>query len=212
MKKKHLVAGVVTIAALGGGTAGAVAATSDQKATETAVLADAAKRLGGTTGDLRSALSNAEDAQLAAAVKAGKLTQAQADEIKQHRAQEGTVLGVGGGHRGGGGPGGHHGGGRFLLADAARAIGISEDKLMTQLRDGKTLTAVAKANGKTLSEVRSAVKAAATKRLDADLKAGRITQAQHDEEVSELDDEIARLGDLRGGPGDHGRPKATPTP
>lgn len=213
MNKKHLVAGVVTFAALAGGTAGAVAATSDQKATETAVLADAAKRLGVKTEALRSALSTAEDAQLAAAVKAGKITQAQADEIKQHRTQEGTVLDLGGGHHGG--PDGHHGGGRFLLSDAAKALGISESKLMTQLRDGKTLTAIAKANGKTLADVKAAVKDAATKRLDADLKAGKITQAQHDEEVSELDDEIADLGDFhggRGGPGDHDGPGGKPDP
>jgi len=197
MNRKHLITAVVTVAGLAGGTGAAVAATSDQKAAEQTVLADAAKRLGVTAADLRSALAGAEDAQLDAAVKAGRLTQAQADEIKQHRADEGTVLGLG--HGGPGGPG-HHGG-RFLLADAAQAIGITEDRLMTQLRSGKTLTAIAEANGKTLGEVRTAVKAAAVARLDADLKAGDISRTQRDEEVAELDDEIARLGDFRGGPG-----------
>jgi hypothetical protein len=147
-------------------------------------------------------LSKAEDAQLAAAVKAGKLTQAQADEIKQHRRREGTVLGLG---HGPGGPGHHGGGPHELFADTADALGIGEDQLITQLRAGKSLEAIAKANGKTLAELESAVKAAATKRLDADLKAGRITKAQHDEELAELDDEVAHLGEFRphghGGPG-----------
>jgi predicted DNA-binding protein (UPF0251 family) len=203
MKRKHLIAGAVTVAALAGGTAGAIAATSDEKATEQAVLTDAAKKLGVDATDLRNALASAEDAQLDAAVKAGRLTQAQADEIKQHRQAEGTVLGIG---RGGHGPGDHRGGGRFLLTDAAKAIGISEQSLITQLRDGKTLTAVAKTHGKTLAEVKAAVKQSATARLDADLKAGRITQAQRDEEVGELGDELARLGDFgRFGPrGHHG--------
>jgi hypothetical protein len=224
MKRKHLIAGAVTVAALAGGTAGAIAATSDDKAAEQAVLTDAAKKLGVSATDLRNALASAEDAQLDAAVKAGTLTQAQADEIKQHRQADGTVLGFG---RGGHGPDGHHGGGRFLISDAAKAIGISERSLITQLRDGKTLTAIAKAKGKTLAEVKAAVKQSATARLDADLKAGRITQAQRDEEVAELDDEIARLGDLGrfgprghhgfgpggpGGPGVPGGPGDGPTP
>lgn len=218
MKRKHLIAGAVTVAALAGGTAGAIAATSDHKATENAVLSDAAKQLGVSAADLRNALANAEDAQIDAAVKAGKLTQAQADEIKAHRKAEGTVLGFGGRGHGPGGPGGPHGG-RFLLTDAAKAIGISERSLLTQLRDGKTLTAIAKAKGKSLADVKAAVKQSATARLDADLKAGRITQAQRDEEVGELDEELSHLGDFRGfhdhgfrGPrpgGDEGPP---PTP
>ena len=205
MTRKHLIAGAVTIAALAGGTAGAVAATSGDKAAEQSVLSDAAKRLGVSPAELRSALAGAEDAQLDAQVKAGNLTRAQADEIKAHRKQDGTVLHFG---RGGHGPGGHdgHGGGRFLLTDAAKAIGISESSLATQLRSGKTLSAIAKANGKTLAGVTAAVKQSATARLDADLKAGRITKAQRDEEVTELGEELSHLGDFGrfGHHGDHG--------
>ena len=98
------------------------------------------------------------------------------------------------------GPGGHgHGGpgGPFMLGDAAKAIGIGADALVTQLRDGKSLAAIAKAHGKTLSDVKAAVEAAATKRLDADLKAGRITQAQRDELAGHLDEAIDHLGDAR---------------
>jgi hypothetical protein len=192
MHRKHLIAGAATLVALAGGTAGAVAATTDQKAAEQTVLADAAKRLGVGADELRDALANAEDAQLDAEVKAGRLTQEQADAIKQRREADGTVLdlGHGGPGHGHGGPGGH-----FLLADAADAIGISEDALMSRLRDGRSLAAIAKARGTTLAEVKAAVKQAATRRLDADLKAGRTTQAEHDEAVDHLDEEIGRLGE-----------------
>ena len=202
MRTKHLIAGAVTIAAVAGGTAGAVAATDDHKAAEQSVLADAAKRLGVSSDELRSALSKAEDAQLDADVKAGRITQAQADEIRAHRQADGTVLELGHGGPGhhGPGPGGHGGpGGRFLFSDAAKALGLSERSLMTQLRDGKSLASIAKAQGKTLADVKAAVKQAATARLDADLKAGRITQAEHDEEVAELDEEVDHLD----GFGDH---------
>ena len=172
MSRKKLIAGAATLAVLAGG-ASAVAATTttDRKAEEQAFLADAAKRLGVSSDQLTSALTAAQDARLAAAVKAGELTQAQADAIKARRAADGTVLSLGrgpGGH--GGGPGGR-GGGRELLADAAKAIGITEDALKTQLRDGKTLTEIVKAEGKTLADVQAAVKQAAVARLDAALKA-----------------------------------------
>ena len=195
--KKKLIAGSVVVLSVAGATTGAIAATSNHKQEEQAVLSAAAKQLGVRTDELRSALSSAENAQLDAEVKAGRLTQAQADAIKQRRQADDTVLGLGrDGHRGGFG----HGGGPELLADAAMAIGISETKLMDQLRAGKTLEAVAKANGKTLAEVKAAVKRSATAQLDADLKAGKITRSQRDEEVSELEDEIAHLGRF----GDHG--------
>jgi hypothetical protein len=191
MKRAHLIAGVAVAAAVAGGTA--IAATSGDKQAEQAVLADAANRLGVGTDELRSALSQAEDAQLDAAVKAGRLTQAQADEMKRHRRADGTVLGFG--HHG---PEGfdHRPGGPFLLEDVAGALGISQATLVKELRGGKTLAAVIKAHGKTLDEVKAAVKQAATERLDADLKAGRITKEQHDWALSELDEHIDHLGEF----------------
>jgi hypothetical protein len=211
MRSRHIAAGVAVIAALGGGTAAAVAATTDdKKATENAVLADAAKKLGVNSDDLRSALAGAEDAQIDAQVKAGELTQAQADAIKARRASDGTVLGVGGGHGGRGG----HGGGR-LADDAAKALGITTTSLFDQLRGGKTLEDITKAKGKTLDEVKAAVKTSATAELKADLAAKRITQAQYDEQIGDLDDEIADLASGRlghgGGRGDHGAPGGAST-
>ena len=98
------------------------------------------------------------------------------------------------------------------MADVAKAIGIGEDALFAQLRDGKRLAAIAKAHGKSLADVKAAVEAAATKRLDADVKAGRITQAQRDEIADHLDEAIDHLGEARDrgphgpGPWDHDRP------
>jgi hypothetical protein len=201
MRTKHLATGAATLAVLAGGAAGAIAATNDDKAAEQSVLDDAAKRLGVSADDLRSALAGAEDAQLDAAVKAGKLTQAQADEIKADRKADGTVLNLGHGGRGGHG----HGGGPRLMDDAAKALGISTTSLFDQLRAGKTLEQVAKAKGKTLAEVKAAVKQSATNELKADLAAKKITQSQYDDAISHLDDEIAELG-TRGpghGPGGH---------
>lgn len=208
--KRKLIAGSLAALAVAGGTAGAIAATNSNRNEERAVLADAARRLGVGTDELRNALSQAQDAHLAAAVKAGRLTQEQADDIKERRAQKGTVLG----HRGGpGGPGPGHGGGggHELVADAAKALGISEQRLVDQLRAGKPPAQIAKAAGKTLAEVKAAVRRRAVARIDADVKAGRITQAQRDEMIEHLDEALDRLEDFRGfrgpgGPGGFGHP------
>ncbi len=211
MQRKRLIAGIVTVAALAGGAAGAVAATSEKEA-EQQVLSNAAKRLGVSAKELRSALAAAEDAQLDAAVKTGELTQEQADRIKEHRQADGTVLRLGPG-RHHGGPGGHPGGGHLasgprLMEDAASALGISSQQLFERLESGKTLGEIAEAEGKSLAQVKSAVKEAATKRLDAELKAGRITKAQHTELAEHVGEHLDRLGERtafhsRGGHGPH---------
>jgi hypothetical protein len=204
MKTRRFVAGAVTVAALAGGGAVAIAASGND-ATEDAVLADAAKRLGVTQQELRNALGAAEDAQIDRAVQAGKLTQHQADELKQRRQADGSVLGLGG-PREHGFDGDHHGfgpggpGAHGPLDDVAVALGITERQLFDQLRSGKSLADVAKAHGKTLDDVRAAVKAAVIKRLDAAVKAGTITKAERDEEVQELDEHLQHLGERPPGP------------
>jgi hypothetical protein len=210
--KRIAVAAAVGVLAAGG-AGGAIAATKakdDPKKVEDSILSTAAKKLGVTTEQLRDALSSAEDAQLDQAVKDGKLTQAQADAIKKHRAERGTVLGFPGGppgrHRGfgPGGPGGPRGGGIF--GDVAKALGITKAKLFSQLRAGKTLAEIAKANGNSLDDVKAAVTASAKKKLDAAVKAGKITQAQADDMLSHLSEHLDHFGEgpPGGGPGHPG--------
>ena len=91
--KRTILIGGLAASLVGGGAALAARGGDDGRKDEQAVLSDAAKRLGVTPGDLESALGKAEDAQLDQAVKDGRLTQQQADEIKKHRQRSGRVLG-----------------------------------------------------------------------------------------------------------------------
>ncbi len=95
MSRRRIAALALSGALLAGGTTAAIAAVTkdDPNKTEDAILADAAKRLNVTPDKLRDALSAAQDAQIDEAVKAGKLTQKQADLIKEHRKRAGDVLG-----------------------------------------------------------------------------------------------------------------------
>jgi hypothetical protein len=199
VKRYMIVSAAVVAAAAGAG--GAIAATSGEegKKAEQSILDDAAKRLNVSPDDLRSALSAAEDAQLDQAVKDGKLTQAQADAIKAHRKADGRVLG------GPGGPGFGHGFGpggpglRFkggpggALESAATALGLKLADLRTKLQAGKSIADVAKDQGKSLDDVKAAIKAGVTKELDQAVKDGKLTDAQRTDILKQLDDHLDDL-------------------
>jgi polyhydroxyalkanoate synthesis regulator phasin len=199
MSRRRIAAIALSGALVAGGTGAAIAAVgkNDEKRAEQAVLDDAAKRLDVTPEKLRSALNAAQDAQIDEAVKAGKLTQKQADEIKAARKRSGRVLGPFGGaglqhkHVGPGGPGFgmRHG----MLDDIAAALGTTPAKLFASLRSGKSIEDVAKANGKSLADVRSAVKAAVKTRLDKAVKDGDLTQKQADAMVEATDAKLAAI-------------------
>lgn len=218
MRTRRIAAVALTGALVAGGTGAAIAAVTkdDAKKTEQAILDDAAERLDVTPEKLRDALSAARDAQLDQAVKDGELTQKQADAIKAARKDSGRVLG-GPGLHGGPGPGevmklrghgglGKHGFGiRFeLFEDLAEALGTTEDKLIEQLRAGRSVADVAKANGKSLADVRASVRATMKTRLDKAVEDGDLTQKQADELLDGLSEKVTAIGSrkalrLRGG-------------
>jgi len=212
MGGRRIAALALSGALVAGGTGAAIAAVSkdERKAAEDAVLEDAAKRLNVTPDKLRDALAAAQDAQLDQAVKDGKLTQKQADMIKERRKQSGAVLGGPGAlklrggklgiHPGGPGPGfgyghGPHGPGlRMEILDGlADALGTTQSKLREGLRDGKSIADIAKANGKSLDDVRKALKATAKTRLDKAVKDEDLTQKQADRLLDRVGEKIDAL-------------------
>jgi polyhydroxyalkanoate synthesis regulator phasin len=159
-------------------------------------LNDVAKRLNVTPAELQAALKGAASDQIDAAVKAGKLTQDQADALKK-RLDQGDLPGFGFGHRGGGpgfGPGlrfgfGH--GGIAAAGDAASTyLGLTQQELFTQLVSGKSLAQIAKDKGKSVDGLKKAITDASKAKLDAAVKAGDLTQAQADALLQKLTDNL----------------------
>jgi hypothetical protein len=191
--KKKLAAGAVALAALAGGGAalagGGIGTGEDEKA----IIDAAAKELGVEPEALENALESALAARIDAAVAAGRLTEDQAAEMKE-RLQDGELPLFGGR----GGPG-HHGGpglglhGGELVDSAAAYLGLSEDELRTQLQDGKSLSAIAAAEGKSVAGLKTALRAAAKEKLDDAVESGKLTDAQRDEALERFDE---RLDDL----------------
>lgn len=184
MKKRTKLAGAAGAALAVVGAGGAIAADRLTPTEESkAVVEDAAKQLGIDPAKLNAALKQALENRIDAAVAAGRLTEEQGKAMKQRlEASDFPLLGPGPafGFRGFG----HHG---FRDLDAAAAyLGVDEEALRERLRDGETLADVAKATGKSVDGLVTAIVASTTKRLDAAVAAGRITRAQRDEIVSGL--------------------------
>ena len=127
---------------------------------------------------------------LAPLVAAGTITQAQADAVIE--ALQAAK------------PEGHHGHGPGIvhagLDTAAKALGITTEELRTALRDGKTVADVAAEKGVEVQVVIDALVADAQARIATAVSEGRITQAQADERLATLTDDITKLvnGEGRG--------------
>ncbi len=219
-RTKIKIAGATAAAAavLGGG--GAIAATQLSPTEESdAIVADAAKQLGIDADKLDAALKEALENRVDAAVEAGRLTEAQAAELKERiAAGELPLIGLGAGR-------GHHGGhhGFFAFEAAATYLGITEAELRASLEDGDTLAEIAVENGKTAAGLTSALVAATKAKLDEKVEEGMLTEAERTSILAELQSRIAavvngeapfgfRGGPGRGGPGGFGgeRPAEAP--
>jgi hypothetical protein len=223
--RRVLVAAAATLA-VAGGAAAAVAATGGGSRTSD-FLDSVAKHLGVSPQKLEDATKAAAVDQVNADLAAGRITKAQADELKKRiEAGDGVLGGPGGpgfgrGARGfviPGGPGGPGFAGKPFIANelaaAAKYLGLSESDLRTKLEAGQSLADVAKAQGKELAGLEQAILDAAKADLDKAVAAKDLTQSQADDILANLKSHIDNIanGSLRfrgpggpGGPGHVGR-------
>jgi len=198
-KRSIAIVAASALAALGGGVAYGAASGNDP---QEALLSDAAQRLNVSPGELRSALEGAFGDQLDRAVRDGKLTQQQADRMKQAIRRHGLPLG------GPGGPGEHHvfmaGPGGPGIDVAADYLGLTEAQLRERLENGRTLAQIARAEGKSVDGLEQAIVDAAKADLDRAVADGDLTDAQRDEMLERLRDHVDDLVAGRGPRGAHG--------
>ncbi len=200
LKRKLAIGGAVVAAA--GLTGGAYAASSGGTNPRQAFINDVAKRLNVSPTALNDALKGAYQDQLSQAVKSGKLTQAQANKIKQRIAKR-PLAPIGFAHRGflGRGPGGRGFGAGLRargLDAAAKYLGLTNAQLRTQLRSGKSLAQIATAQHKSVSGLTSTLQADIKARLDKAVAAKRLTSAQEQKIISRLDQRLNKLVNRKG--------------
>ena len=198
-KTRRMLVVVVAVLALvaGGSAAFAVSQRSNSpSAQRQAFIKDVAGRLGVKQSALQNAFRQAAFDRIDAAVKAGMLTQKQANAIKA-RIRSGQF-----GPGGFGGPrAGMHGHFEAVLDAAASYIGITRQQLLDQLRSGKSAAEVATAHGKTVAGLKTAVLDAAQKQLDKAVADGNLTRTQADDMLNRLKSNIDNLLNRTGLPG-----------
>lgn len=166
-----------------------------------------ANRLNVTLDTLTQAVRGAAKDVVAQAVTGGTLTQDQANtansRIDQWQPGQGPGLPFFG-ERGRGGPGEKgefgekggfgdfgHGGMMGGLDAAAKALNMTTADLMTELRSGKTLAAVAQAKGVSADTVKAAIVADMKAKVDAAQQAGKLTADQATQAKQRIDTEAA---------------------
>lgn len=169
-----------TITAL---TAAALTGAAGLAITAAAVLpagADTPSDDDGTTSFLEDRLSRIREA-LEGLVGDGTLTPEEADAVAETLNDSDLFRP----HR----PGGHMDG--LGLDVAAETLGLTEDELLTQLRDGATLAEIAADQGVETQTLVDALVAAASERIDEAVADGRLDQDRADEMKADLESRIA---------------------
>ena len=206
--KRALVAASALSLVVGAG--GAVAASKGSPARGDGFLARVAGHLGISTQKLEDATKAAAIDQVNADLEAGRITKAQADELKARIEKGEAPLFLGGqrhfgphrfgdfGHV----PFGAHG----HLSVAADYLGLTVPKLFQKLANGQSLADVAKAQHKSVDGLKKAIVNGAKQDLDQAVKSGFLTEAQAKEALSALQSRIDEI--VNGtfpGPGQRGR-------
>lgn len=205
-RKVAVIAGTTVIAL--GVTGYAVAQSGDTREEEKqAFLNDAAQRLDTTPEKLTQALKEAAIARVDAAQRDGRLTEEQANEMKE-RIRQGDGVPFLGGRGGPGGPGHHGGPGRGAGREAAAEyLGLSKAELHEQLHDGKSLADVAGDRNKPVDGLKDAMEKAIRADVEQAVEDKRLTREQADqilEDLPERLDEKVERTHPRGGPGGPG--------
>lgn len=181
-----------------------------------------AQKLGVTVEKLQQAIRDALKETVGKMLSDGKITQEQADRASSGIDKMTFDRGMFGpfwGGRGFGMWGGRFAFGQAELDAAAAKLGMTTQDLMAELRQGKSLSEVAKEKNVNPDDLKAAIVAAVTTQLDQAVKDGKLTQAQADQikaQVEKLDlDRAFGKGGFKGGWdfGGRGRPfKSTPQP
>ena len=194
--RRKLVVGVAAALVVAGGGAAVGANTfGSPKEENQAVIADAAKQLGIEPAKLSDALKKALENRVDAAVAAGRLTKEEGEALKARIDSGDAPLFPAGrphGFRHDEGFRHHDGFGHHgpKLDTVATYLGLTEEQLRSELRDGKTLAQIATAHGKTVDGLVGALVDAAGKKLDEAVAAGRLTRAEANSMLAGLKERI----------------------
>jgi propanediol dehydratase small subunit len=208
------IVGIVTVAAASPKPSASPSGTSNAAQPKAQAYCDSfvnhlASNLGKKPDQVKKAITDSLDQTLADAVKAGDLTQQQADAIKAKRNGKqvcaGALAGIGRGERGAAKA---HAG----LAEYAKALGISPQELKQDLAAGKTVKDVAASKGMDEATFHNNLVNAVKSDLDPKVASGKLTQQQEDNILARLKTGPLPLWDSPAKRNGAGPGKASPKP
>jgi hypothetical protein len=178
------------------GAGGAIAASKSSSTRGDGFLARIAGHLGISTEKLEDATKQAAIDEVDEQLEAGRITKAQADELKARIREGGVPFLFGRPHFRSDGPGRFDGPRRLFhapfghLSAAADYLGLSVPELLDQLTSGKSLADVAEAEDKSVDGLKQAMVADAKERLDQAVEEGLLTEAQAKEKLDAIESRI----------------------
>jgi hypothetical protein len=188
ISKRALVIGSAALV-VAAGSGAAIAASQGSSASPEAFVDSLAEHLGVSTDELEDAAKAAAIDQVDAALADGRITEEQAEELKE-RIEEGGFPFFGPPLFGG--PDVHHGPALFVdgFDAAAEYLGLSQAELRERLEDGQSLAEIARAEGKSVDALKRALIDEAEESLDQAVEDDELTRGQADEILERLREHV----------------------
>jgi polyhydroxyalkanoate synthesis regulator phasin len=186
MKRLLMIAAAVAVLVLAAVAVGGVATSADEGDGPIGTfLEKLADKLGVTEDELKTAIDEARSETIDEAVAEGRLTEEQAERLREGSFPfRGPPL-----H----GPRHLH-----LMEAAAEVLGMPQDELMEQLRDGNSLAEVAEAKDMSVEDFKAALLDEIQARLGELVAEGDLTQEQADRMFENIQENIDSMVNAEG--------------
>ena len=217
---KRLLIALAAVAVIGLGAVavgGAVGSAQEGDGPVGTFISKLAGKLGVSEDELTTAIKDTRIEMIDEAVADGRLTQEQADRLKEKiNESDYGLFGFGRGF--GVGPGLCHRAAGHVLDTAAEVLDMPKDDLAQQLKDGKSLAEVAEVQGMSVEDFKAALLDKEKAKLDTLVSEDKLTQTQADKIYEKFQENIDTIvnavpgedGPCHGGPrhfdGDGGSP------
>jgi len=176
---------------------GALAQGSDSDRPGDKFIAKTAEKLGISTEQLTTAMSNAQFDLIDEAVANGKLTEAEAAKLKERVNEYGPLSVLGLRHRKGGE--GVCRGAKLVVGAAAEVLQIDRAEIVSAIRSGQSLAEIAQSKGMSVEDFKAALLQSVKAKLDAKVADGTLTQEQSDRAYNAIQGKIDQIVQFKGG-------------
>jgi uncharacterized protein YidB (DUF937 family) len=192
-----VIAGILVVGVAVVAVHGALAQGSDNERSGDKFIAKTAEKLGISTDELTTAMSNAQFDLIDEAVANGKLTEHEAAKLKERVNEYGPLSALGLKHRKQ--AEGVCRGAKLAIGAAADVLQMDRAEIVSAVRSGQSLAEIAQSKGMSVEDFKAALLQAVKGKLDAKVTEGTITQEQADRAYTAIQGKIDQIVEFKGG-------------